>query len=159
MPPAGNGDDTFSVSVGVKAPIDRSALRGGTRSAEANRRAAEADRQAVRQRVDRETHVACVELTMIDRQLDLLERTALAQAQQALDLTLAAYASGEADVAELLVSERAFLDIRRRIARLSADWHQAQASLDHATGATAAALSLGASASDRHVIRMAGRQP
>lgn len=134
QPPADNGRDVFSVSVGVNIPVYQSALRAGTAAATARVRAAErAHREALRG-VDREIRTAASDLAVIDGQIDLLERALLPQAEQALSTTEEAYTSGTVGVLELLDSEEVLLDVRLGLARLHADYMQALADLERAIG-------------------------
>ena len=134
QPPVDNGQDVFSVSLGVNIPIYQSALKAGTAAAAARVRAAErAHREALR-RVDQEVRTATSDLVAIDDQIGLLERALLPQAEQALSTTEEAYTAGTVGVLELLDSEEVLLDVRLGLARLQADYMQALADLERAIG-------------------------
>ena len=134
QPPADNGRDVFSVSLGVNIPIYQSALNAGTAVASARVRAAERAHREVLRRVEREVRTATSDLAVIDGQIDLLERALLPQAEQALSTTEEAYTSGTVGVLELLDSEEVLLDVRLGLARLHADYMQALADLERAIG-------------------------
>ena len=138
-PPHDNGDDAFSVSVGINIPIYRAKRRADDAAALAALRAAEHAQQAMRNRVLGEIRSASNELTVVDQQISLFERTLLPQAEQALSTAEDAYSSGTAGILDLLDSEAVVLDVRMGRARLNADYFQALAALERATGGAVSA--------------------
>ena len=135
QPPAENGKDVFSVSVGVSIPIGRSTLRAGVEEASAR---FEATQQAFREtanRVDQAIRSTAFDIEALDQQIALVEHALLPQAEQALSTTEDAYSTGTVGVLDLLDSEEVLLDVRLGLARLDADYFRALADMERAVGA------------------------
>ena len=133
-PPPGNGDDAFSVSIGVNLPIHKSALRAGDAAAAARVQSAINRLRETQQEVRRGVRAASAEIDVVEQQIDLFERALLPQAEQALATTEEAYSTGTVGVLALLDSEEVLIDVRLGLARLRADRLRAYADLAHASG-------------------------
>ena len=134
MPPRNNGKDVYSVTLGVNVPLFRAKYDAGVREAAQRAEAARAAYRATVSETQRAIRAATFRLDAIERQMDLLDRTLLPQAEQALLSTEAAYSTGGADVLELLDGGRMLLDVRLGLARLHADYFATLADLERATG-------------------------
>ena len=135
LPPTGNGKDIYSVTLSVNVPLFRAKYDAGIREAAGRAKAARAAHQATVNETQRAIRAATFRLETIERQLDLLDRTLLPQAEQALLSTEAAYSTGGADVIDLLDGGRMLLDVRLGLARLHADHFSTLADLERASGA------------------------
>ena len=134
QPPADNGKDIYSVTVGINLPLFRSKYDAGVRAASARHAAArEAYRQAVND-VDVAVRSASFALGMTERQIALFTGALLPQAEQALRSTEEAYSAGTAGVLELLDSEEVLLDVRLGLARLETDYMKTLAAMERAVG-------------------------
>jgi outer membrane protein TolC len=100
-------------------PIIRyEALHAAVEQSQANLRAAEARRQQAGNDLGAQLVDGIATLRDADRQLQLLEKTILPRARQALALARTAYQTGNASLLELLESQRSVIDIERLIANL-----------------------------------------
>ena len=134
QPPAENGKDIYSVTIGIEIPLFRSKYDAGVRAAAARHSAArEAYRKAVTD-VDVAVRSASFALGMTERQIALFTGALLPQAEQALRSTEEAYSAGTAGVLELLDSEKVLLDVRLGLARLEADYMKTLAEMERAVG-------------------------
>ena len=134
MPPTSNGKDVYSVTLGVNVPLFRSKYDAGVREAAQRAEAARAAHRATVSETQRAIRAATFRLDAIERQIDLLDRTLLPQAEQALLSTETAYSTGGADALDLLDGGRMLLDVRLGLARLHADYFATLADLERATG-------------------------
>ena len=133
-PPAENGKDVFSVSVGVSIPIGRSTLRAGVDAASARFAAAQQAYREAATRVDQAIRTTAFDIEALDQQIALVEHALLPQAEQALSTTEDAYSTGTVGVLDLLDSEEVLLDVRLGLARLDADYFRALADMERAVG-------------------------
>ena len=134
-PPADDGSDQFSLTLGASLPVFRSNYDAAVREAAARLSAAE---EAYRDEVNGvalAVRSTAFQLAAIERQLALFERALLPQAEQALRATEEAYSAGVTGVLELLDSEEVLLDVRLGLARLRADYMKALADMERAIGA------------------------
>ena len=134
VPPGDNGEDQFSVSVGVSLPLGRAKYTAGVREAVARLDAADAAFRRVVNDVDGTVRATGTRLSMIEGRIRLLERALVPQAEQALRSAEAAYSAGTVDVLELLDSEEMLLDARLDLARLESDYMQALADMERVVG-------------------------
>ncbi len=134
MPPTSNGKDVYSVTLGVNVPLFRAKYDAGVREAAQRTEAARAAYRATVNETQRAIRAATFRLDAIERQIDLLDRTLLPQAEQALLATEATYSTGETGVLDLLDGGRMLLDVRLGLARLHADYFATLADLERATG-------------------------
>ncbi len=134
-PPPGNGDDTFSVGIGLRVPIYRGALAAGVREAEARFAAAQHEHRSALNRLALAVRGAGARLAATDQQIELYRSALLPQAEQALAASEAAYATGVIGVQELLAGERELLEARLGLARLRADYMKLLAGMERAVGA------------------------
>ena len=134
MPPTSNGKDVYSVTLGVNVPLFRAKYDAGVREAAERAEAARAAYRATVSETQRAIRTTTFRLEAIERQIELLGRTLLPQAEQALLSTEAAYSTGGADVLDLLDGGRMLLDVRLGLARLHADYFATLADLERATG-------------------------
>ena len=134
LPPTSNGKDVYSVTLGVNVPLFRAKYDAGIREAAERAEAARAAHRATVNETQRAIRAATFRLEAIERQWDLLDRTLLPQAEQALLSTEAAYSTGGADVIDLLDGGRMLLDVRLSLARLHTDYFSTLADLERATG-------------------------
>jgi cobalt-zinc-cadmium efflux system outer membrane protein len=133
-PPANNGKDVYSVTVGVNIPIFRSKYDAGVQEATERFSAArEGYRDAVNQ-VERSVRSISFRLKTIDEQIALFERALLPQTEQALRSVETAYATGSSGMLDLLDSERILLEARLGLARLETDYMKALAEMERAIG-------------------------
>lgn len=133
-PPPGNGDDVFSIGVGLRVPIYRAKLAAGVREAEARLLAAREAHRSALTRLDLTVRSAQVQLAAIDEQIGLYENALLPQTEHALAATEAAYASGTTGTHDLLDDEQELLEARQSVARLRADYMQLLADVERAIG-------------------------
>ena len=133
-PPAENGKDVFSVSVGVSIPIGRSTLRAGVDAASARFAAAQQAYREAATRVEQAIRTTTFDIEALDQQIALVEHALLPQAEQALSTTEDAYSTGTVGVLDLLDSEEVLLDVRLGLARLEADYFRALADMERAVG-------------------------
>lgn len=135
-PPAGDGQDVYSVMVGMSLPFLRAARYDAAfrEAAERSTSARAAYRTTVNE-TERAVRSTGFRLQSIDRQIALFENALLPQAGQSLIATEAAYAAGGAGVVDLLDSQRVLLDVRFGLARLDVDYLKALADLERSVGA------------------------
>lgn len=133
-PPADNGRDTYSLTLGASIPVFRSSYDAGVREAAARQTAAEAAYQDAVNEVALAVRSTAFRLTTIEGQLALFERALLPQAEQALRATEESYSAGVTGVLELLDSEAVLLDVRLGRARMRADYMKALADMERAIG-------------------------
>ena len=134
VPPGDNGRDQFSVSVGVRIPLQRGRYAAGVREAAARLDAARAAFRRTVNDVDVAVRSAGARLTTIAERIRQHERALVPQAEQALRAAEAAYSAGTVDVLDLLDSEEMLLDARLALARLESDYMQALADMERAIG-------------------------
>lgn len=133
-PPEDNGKDVYSVAVGVNLPIFRRKYDAGVQEAtETFGAAREAYREAVNE-VGFSVRAVGFRIQTIEEQLALFEKALLPQAEQALQSTETAYATGTTGVLDLLDGERTLLEVRLGLARLETDYLKALADMERAIG-------------------------
>jgi len=129
-----NGDDRVAGTVGVSLPVWAS--KHDAAEAEALRGVGEAAAR-VRAAQDRAAYEVDAALARIDAKEQTLQRLReriMPDAQQAIEVGLAAYRTGDADFLHVLDDWQSLLDDQLAEARLIAELHQTQADLDQALG-------------------------
>ena len=134
LPPAGNGKDVYSVTLGVNLPLFRTKYAAGVREAAERAQAARAAHDATLNDTERAIRTTTFRLRALERQMALFERTLLPQAEQAQSSTEADYAGGGADALDLLDGQRLLLDVRLGLAQLRTDYYKALADLERVAG-------------------------
>ncbi len=134
-PVPGDGKDSYAVSVGVTLPLFRRKYDAGIREAAERLHAARLAYRDSTSMMDAEIRSLSFRIENTERQIRLFESTLVPQAEQALESTLAAYASGTIEVTGLLDIQRTLLDVQLGLARLQADYLKAVADLERAIGA------------------------
>lgn len=136
MPIPGNGKDSYAVSVGATLPLFRRKYDAGIREAAERLSAARLAYRDSISAMEAGIRSLSFRIENIQRQIRLFESTLVPQAEQALESTLAAYASGTVEVTGLLDIQRTLLDAQLGLARLQADYLKAVADLERVIGAT-----------------------
>ena len=134
-PIPGDGKDSYAVSVGVTLPLFRRKYDAGIREAAERLHAARLAYRDSTSMMDAEIRSLSFRIENTESQIRLFESTLLPQAEQALESTLAAYATGAIEVTGLLDIQRTLLDVQLGLARLQADYLKAVADLERAIGA------------------------
>ena len=134
-PPPGNGEDTFHASVGFSIPLRRAKYDAGRKQASAALAAAEEAHRSALASVDAEVRAVASRINALGERIALAEGTLLAQAEEALNSTEEAYATGAVGVLDVLDDERMLLDVRLGIVRLKTDYMKALADMERAIGA------------------------
>jgi outer membrane protein TolC len=146
---AGSGRDAVSVSVGVELPLWQHNYAEDQRAAEAETAAARAEWLDARDRATAELGVALARLRDTARRVDLYEHTLIVQAEGALESTLGSYASGEGELAAILIAQSALVDLEMGLARARAEHAVAWSELERVVGRpVAAAVLAGEAAAD-----------
>ena len=133
-PPASNGKNIYSVTVGVNLPLSRRKYDAAVFEATERLIAA---RQRYRETVNEAglaVRAVGFRLQTIRRQIDLFQGALLPQAEQALRSTEAAYATATVGVLDLLDSERMLLEVRLGLARLQSDFMKSLAEMERTLG-------------------------
>ncbi len=131
-PPPDNGDDILAFSVGTKLPIWKRKLEAGLEEALALESAAEERRRQVLTGIEGEIGDAVARLPLLYRQWKLFEDVLLAQAEEALSSSEAAYTTGKLNALDLLDAEHVLFEVRTAAARTRADHAIAWAELEGA---------------------------
>lgn len=111
-PPNADGRDALALGVGVKIPLWRGSLRSGVEEARVRAREAEYRLQSLETAIRTQVADLVQRLQRQERQLDLLDRTLLPQAETALEATLSAYSAGRTGFLDLLDAERTLYQLR-----------------------------------------------
>ena len=134
QPPADNGKNTLTLSVGVSIPLWREKYRAGVERATEEMLAQRRNYEAVQNEVEFAVRDQVVRLQTLRGQVRLFEDVLIPQAEEALRSTESAYQTGQAGVLDLLDSERVLLQVRLGNARQEADFQVALAELERAVG-------------------------
>jgi outer membrane protein TolC len=132
--PVANGQDAYSMGVGVNLPLCRSRLDAAVR--EARYRTASSTRQYALTRDELRTEVQSLYAQFLehDQVLEILDREILPRAGQALDLSIEAYRTGQVAFEQLIDTYRTLLEYRIDHRRRQAMREQAVAALERAVG-------------------------
>ena len=133
-PPADNGKNAFSFSVGVNLPISRRKYDAAVLEATERFVASKAGYRDQVNQVQASIRSLGFRIETLLQQISLFDKALLPQSEQALRVGEAAYASGTAGVLELLDSERVLLEVRLGLAQLRSDHVKALAEMERAVG-------------------------
>ena len=139
-PPPDDGDDVLSLTVGARLPVWKRKLEAGLEEALARHSAAEERRRQILAGIEGRIGEAAARLPLLYRQWKLFEDVLLAQAEEALSSSEAAYTTGKLNALDLLDAEHVLFEVRTAAARTRADHAIAWAELE---GAIAGAVGLG----------------
>ncbi|MFO7565787.1 MAG: TolC family protein [Enhygromyxa sp.] len=131
---ADSGKDALSVTVGVELPLWQRNYAEDQRAAEAEAAAAHAEWAATRDRAAAQLGVALASVRDTARRARLHETTLIPQAETALESTLGGYATGEGELAAILLAERELLGLRLALRELLAEHAIAWAELERIVG-------------------------
>lgn len=129
-----NGKDAYSVTLGLTLPIFRKKYDAGVREAAEQATASRAEYRDAVLEMEAAVRATVFRLDAIRRQIDLYERALLPQAEQALAVTEAAYASGSLELTALLDVYRVLLEVRLGLARHASDYFKGLADLERTVG-------------------------
>ena len=133
-PPPGNGDDILALSVGARLPVWKRKLEAGLEEALARQSAAEERRRQILAEIESEIGDAAARLPLLYRQWQLFEDVLLAQAEEALSSSEAAYTTGKLNALDLLDAEHVLFEVRTAAARTRTDHAITIAELEGAMG-------------------------
>lgn len=130
----GLDEDEVEVTGGISLPIWIGKIRAGIREAEANVRAAEAGARSARNRILDEVRRASSRLIAAKTQQRILAEDTLPRAQQNVQVSEAAYMSGQLGFLELVDAQRVLLMQQLELERARAEQVVAGAELQRAVG-------------------------
>jgi outer membrane protein TolC len=133
-PPDDNGRDAYAVMLGFNIPLWEGKNMSAVREAEEMRRASESNYQSVENMMEYSVRDSVLRAETVYEQIALYGRVLIPQAEQALDSTQSAYATGKLNALDLIDSERFLLTVRLTHARLKADYMKALAEIERAIG-------------------------
>ncbi len=131
---AGSGKDALSISVGIELPLWQRNYAEDQRAAEADTSAARAEWAAARDRAATQLELALASIRDTSRRAQLHESTLIPQAEGALESTLGGYATGEVELAAILLAEHELLALRLAWIELHAEHAIAWAELERIVG-------------------------
>jgi len=106
------GDTAVGVTVGISLPLNFAKYRAEREESEARTAAAEAEVEALQQRLKADLHRSIQEYREAAKRLDLYRGKLLPAAEQALELTGESYRTDKATITDLIDTERTLLDLR-----------------------------------------------
>lgn len=130
----GEHEDQVELTAGLSLPIWVGRIRAGIREAEANVRRTEADTRSARNRVLDEVRVASSRLAAAIERHRIIRDDALPRAEQNVQVTEAAYSSGQVDFLDLIDAQRMRLMQQLELERTRAEQTKAEAELRRAAG-------------------------
>lgn len=131
---ADSGKDAFLVSARLELPLDARSRGDAVDAARSTVDALDAERRA---RADRRAAEALSRLSQVRdsaRRIHITQGTLLPQAEATYDSLLGSYATGSANVAQVLLAQQALLDLRVALDTARADHARAWAALDATVG-------------------------
>ena len=131
-----DGDDIFTVSLGVNLPLQGGRRSAGLAEADAAIRKTRAEHIRVKREIHRNVVIAFERLIELRHEAHLLKDTLLPQTTQHLGSAQKVYETGNLDFLSLLDAEKNIEGIRRDYARVAAEFQKAKASLKRAVGGT-----------------------
>ncbi len=134
MPPEDNGRDAYSIMLGFNIPLWEGKLMSGVREAKEIKLASERGYDKVENAMDFSIRDGFLRAETTFDQVALYRGVLIPQAEQALDSTQAAYATGQLNALDLIDSERFLLSVRLADARLRSDYMKALADIERAIG-------------------------
>lgn len=126
------GQPGFSTTLSVPIPFYRQ--QGEIAEAEASKRRAEAELDALRQQITLEVEEAYREATLAAQQVEQFSSSYLPQAVRLLDNAQQRYRLGEASGFDLIDARRTLRETRQESARAELEYRQALAKLERAVG-------------------------
>jgi outer membrane protein TolC len=132
----GGGDDPWNVSIAINIPLWGAKNQGAINEARSLRRSNEAMLRERQNRLKADLTMAQTMQSDTSQRIQRYEKTLIPLAEQSLENTQTAYASGQFGVLELIDSERALLDLKLIYWRAVADLHLAQADIQALLGQT-----------------------
>ncbi len=133
-PPEDNGRDAYAVMVGFNIPLWEGKNMSAVRDAREIRRANENSYDKMVNSIEFSVRDGVLRAETTYDQLALYDKVLIPQAEQSLDSTQAAYATGKLNALELIDSERFLLNVRLAHAKLKADYMKALADIERAIG-------------------------
>lgn len=131
----GMDQDEVDLMGGLRLPLWFGRIEGARGEAHARLRGAKAEAQAAYNRVAQEVRAAAARLEAAVARRRVLEEGAVARARQAVEVSEAAYVSGQLDLLGLIDAQRQLLAQELALARAVAEEVAARAALDRAVGA------------------------
>ncbi len=132
----GQGDESdVRLMAGISLPIWRGRIRAEVREADAMLRAAEQDRDEMRNRLRAELSMAVFQFRDAERRVELFTKSLIPKAGQVLASQQQAYAEGKADFATWIEAQRTLLEFRLLVERAVADREIALADIGCCVGA------------------------
>ena len=131
-----DGDDIFTISLGLNLPLQTSRRSAAVREADAAIRKNKAEYQRIKREIHRNVVIAFERLVELRHEAHLLKDTLLPQTTQHLGSAQRIYETGTLDFLSLLDAEKNIEGIRRDYARVAAEFQKAKASLKRAVGGT-----------------------
>jgi outer membrane protein, heavy metal efflux system len=132
--PGPGGMSAVMPSVGIRLPLWLGSYQEGVRAAEAEASAQRAEGQSAVRRAEAELDEALAMVRDSLRRVELNENTLLPQAEAAYASVLGAYATSRGTIAESLLAQREFLEIRVGLEEARAQHVAAWARLEQVVG-------------------------
>jgi outer membrane protein TolC len=133
-PPEDNGEDAWSVTVGVNVPLFRKRIRSGVAEARESARSNELLLESARDELEYAVRESMLRLESILERARLYRDVIVPQAEQSLASAEAAHATNRQSFLDLLDAERVLFQVRLTHHRLLADHWIALADLERALG-------------------------
>jgi cobalt-zinc-cadmium efflux system outer membrane protein len=137
MPMAVDVRHAYGAMVALNLPWLSGGRRDREKEAEQNLRAEQHALESTRNAVRYELRDAAARVDSARQSFTIIDQELLAQARRSLEITQAAYASGQGDAVALLDALRSYLEIRIERVRALADLASSQADLERAAGTLA----------------------
>jgi outer membrane protein TolC len=134
LSPVANGQDAYSLGVGVNLPIYRNRLDAAVREAQYRNSSDHQRYAAAQDRVRSEVEALYAQFQQQHQILGVLEAEILPRSSQMLELTIESYRTGTQDFQQLIDTYRTLLDYRIDYHKRTAMREQAIASLERAVG-------------------------
>ncbi|UCD57206.1 MAG: TolC family protein [Candidatus Hydrogenedentota bacterium] len=133
-PPEDNGRDAYGIALGFNIPLWEGKLMSGVREAREIKSASERSYDGIENAIEFSIRDAVLRAETTFDQLALYESVLIPQAEQSLDSTEAAYATGQLNALDLIDSERFLLNVRLAHAKLKTDYMKSLADIERAIG-------------------------
>lgn len=130
----GMDEDEVELMGGLRLPVWPGRVLGARDEAQARLRGAEAEARATYNRVAEEVHGAAARLAAAVERRRILEQGAVPRARQTVEVSEAAYVSGQLDLLGLIDAQRQLLTQELELVRAVAEQVAARAALDRAVG-------------------------
>lgn len=135
-PPEDDGRDILGIMLGFNIPLWEGKNMSRVRGATETRLASERNYDKIENKVEFSIRDGVLRADTALDQLALYEKVLIPQAEQALDSTESAYATGKLKALDLIDSERFLLSVRLAHAKLKTDYMKALADIERAIGKT-----------------------